>query len=129
MTNPFWLVFLGGGLGSVARYSVSRYVQPLVKIDYAASTLIVNIVASFILAFLVGWLTTRVAERETYRLLIGVGFCGGLSTFSTFTTDTLFLMQSGRWSTAFLNIVLNVILCLLVSWLGLWLGGLTEFRS
>jgi len=126
MANPFWLVFLGGGLGSVARYSVNRYVQPLLKVDYPASTLIVNLVASFVLGFLAGWLTARLAGGETYRMLIGVGFCGGLSTFSTFSSDTLLLMQSGRWTVACLNIVLNVVLCLLVSWLGLWLGGFTK---
>lgn len=122
MTNPFWLVFFGGGLGSVARYAVSRYIQPLFKTTYPAGTLIVNVVASLILGFLIGWLTARVSGRETYRLLIGVGFCGGLSTFSTFTTDTLFLMQTGRWLAAASNVVFNVVFCLLASLAGLYLG-------
>ncbi|RRB11122.1 fluoride efflux transporter CrcB [Larkinella knui] len=122
MTNPFWLVFLGGGLGSMTRYAVSRYLQPVFKTAYPASTLIVNLVASLILGFLVGWLTARVSGRETYRLLLGVGFCGGLSTFSTFSTDTLFLMQTGRWWAAASNVVLNVVLCLLASMAGLYLG-------
>ncbi|GAB3246094.1 fluoride efflux transporter CrcB [Larkinella harenae] len=122
MTNPFWLVFVGGGLGSVARYGVGRYVQPLFKTAYPAGTLIVNVVASLILGFLVGWLTARASGRETYRLLIGVGFCGGFSTFSTFSTDTLFLMQTGRWLAAVSNVVLNVVFCLLASLAGLYLG-------
>ena len=122
MTNPFWLVFLGGGLGSVARYSVSRYIQPLLRTTYPTSTLIVNVLASLILGFLVGWLTARISGREMYRLLIGVGFCGGFSTFSTFSTDTLALLQAGRWWAAASNVVLNVVLCLLASLAGLYLG-------
>ncbi|RAJ98082.1 CrcB protein [Larkinella arboricola] len=122
MTNPFWLVFFGGGLGSVARYSVSRYIQPLLKTTYPASTLIVNVVASLVLGFLVGWLSARANGREMYRLLIGVGFCGGFSTFSTFSTDTLLLMQTGRWLAAASNVALNVVLCLLASLAGLYLG-------
>ncbi|MGA0560470.1 fluoride efflux transporter CrcB [Larkinella sp. VNQ87] len=122
MTNPFWLVFLGGGLGSVARFAVSRYVQPLFKTAYPASTLLVNVIASLVLGFLMGWLTARATERETYRLLIGVGFCGGLSTFSTFSTETLLLLQTGRWLAAASNVVLNVVLCLLASLAGLYLG-------
>lgn len=122
MNNPFWLVFLGGGLGSVARYGVGRYIQPLFRLTFPTGTLIVNLTASLILGLLMGWLTARYAERETYRLLIGVGFCGGLSTFSTFSADTLALLQQGRLGTALGNILINVSLCLTASWVGLYLG-------
>ena len=119
--HPFLLVFLGGGLGSAARYGVSRYIQPLFKTSFPVATLLVNVVASLVLGFLIGWLTVRVADREMYRLLIGVGFCGGLSTFSAFSTDTLTLLEQNRWA-ALANIVLSVILCLIASWLGLEAG-------
>ncbi|WP_229311149.1 fluoride efflux transporter CrcB [Larkinella soli] len=122
MTNPFWLVFLGGGLGSITRYSLSRYVQPLLRTTFPAATLIANVLASLILGFLVGWMTARASGRETIRLLIGVGFCGGFSTFSTFSSETLLLLQTGRWWTAGLNVMLNMCLCLLASFAGLWLG-------
>ncbi|WP_234735940.1 fluoride efflux transporter CrcB [Tellurirhabdus bombi] len=122
MNNPFWLVFIGGGLGSVARYGVGRYLQPLYPASFPAGTLIVNVVASLVLGLLMGWLAVRYAERDSYRLLIGVGFCGGLSTFSTFSADTLLLLQQGRLGTALGNILINVSFCLTASWVGFYLG-------
>ncbi|WP_266368985.1 fluoride efflux transporter CrcB [Tellurirhabdus rosea] len=125
--NSFFLVFLGGGLGSVTRYAVSRYVQPWLGPSFPAGTLLVNVVASLVLGLVAGWMAGR-QGGETVRLLVGVGFCGGLSTFSTFSTDTLALLQQGRILSAILNILLNVVLCLLVSWLG-FAAGLHKLRS
>lgn len=86
------------------------------------SILTVNVLASALLGWVVGWMLSRSAGDEA-RLLIGVGFCGGLSTFSSFSYDTLILFQNGRVGVALLNIVLNVVLCLLASASGLWLAG------
>lgn len=119
MTHPIVLVFLGGGLGSVARYLAGRL---LPVAAFPLSILLVNVVASTLLGWVVGWVLSRSAGDES-RLLIGVGFCGGLSTFSSFSYDTLTLLQNGRPGVAVLNIVLNVVLCLLASAGGLWLAG------
>jgi CrcB protein len=64
---------------------------------------------------------SRIASEEV-RLLLGVGFCGGLSTFSSFSYDTIVLLQNGRTGAAFLNVGLNVVVCLLASAGGLILG-------
>ena len=88
---------------------------------FPISTLIVNVVASFFLGGVIGWVLARSADDEV-RLLIGVGFCGGLSTFSSFSQETLGLLQANRWGTALVNISLNVVLCLITSWSGLVLG-------
>ena len=115
-------VFLGGGLGSTLRYAIGRFI-PITPTDspFPVSILLVNIVASAVLGCLVGYGLSRSISPEL-RLLIGVGFCGGLSTFSSFSNDTLALAQNGRVGIALLNIGLNVGLCLLASAGGLWLG-------
>ena len=117
------LVFIGGGLGSLLRYTIGRITPILVGgVPFPVSILLANIVASALLGAIVGYGLSRSVTDEI-RLLIGVGFCGGLSTFSSFSTDTLVLLQAGRTGTALLNVGLNVSLCLLASLSGFLLGG------
>jgi fluoride exporter len=119
LTHPLTLVFLGGGTGSVLRYLTGRLV---IGAAFPVSILLVNGLASFVLGATMGWTLTRATTTDEVRLLIGVGFCGGLSTFSSFSQDTVVLLQAGRVGVALLNIGLNVGLCLLASVGGLWLG-------
>lgn len=122
LTHPYVLVFMGGGAGSLARYVTGRLIPAtLTGSPFPNAILVVNVLASFILGAVVGWVINRSAGEEA-RLLIGVGFCGGLSTFSSFSYDTVELLQNGRIGAALLNIGLNVVLCLLASTGGLWLG-------
>ncbi|MEZ0543015.1 fluoride efflux transporter CrcB [Fibrella arboris] len=119
--SSYALVFLGGGLGSVIRYSLGRWIPPvLLHTPFPVSILLVNTLASVLLGAVVGWVAGR-PEAEPWRLLIGVGICGGLSTFSSFSQDTLLLLQQGRVGVAFLNIALNVLGCLAASAIGWWL--------
>ena len=123
LMHPYMLVFLGGGAGSLLRYLCGRFIPAtLFGSPFPNAILLVNVLASFILGALVGWVVQRSAGEEV-RLLIGVGFCGGLSTFSSFSYDTVVLLQSGRIGAALLNIGLNVVLCLLASVNGLWIGS------
>ena len=120
--HPAVLVFVGGGVGSLARYVAGRLIPAtLTGSPFPNAILLVNVLASFVLGVVVGWVINRSAGEEA-RLLIGVGFCGGLSTFSSFSYDTVVLLQNGRIAAALLNIVLNVVFCLLASFGGLWLG-------
>lgn len=122
LTHPALLVFLGGGLGSLLRYYVGQFMPTsALGQSFLVAILLVNVVASFILGCIVGFGLAR-AGTEPIRLLIGVGFCGGLSTFSSFSNDTLTLLQTGRIGAALLNIGLNVVLCLVASLGGLVLG-------
>ncbi len=89
---------------------------------FPLAILLINIGASALLGLVAGWVVGRTSGEEV-RLLVGVGFCGGLSTFSSFSYDTAVLLQNGRVGTALLNIGLNVILCLLGSVGGLALGS------
>lgn len=123
MTHPIVLVFLGGGVGSVARYMAGRLIPTSLNgTVFPVGILTVNVIASAVLGWIVGWVMSRLTGDEA-RLLVGVGFCGGLSTFSSFSYDTVVLLQTGRWGAAFLNIALNVVLCLAASAGGLWLAG------
>lgn len=114
------LVFLGGGVGSVLRYKLSQWLSPLqTRPGFPMAILGANILASLILGAIAGAFVNRFISNDL-RLLVGVGFCGGLSTFSNFSVDTLVLFQQGQPTSALLNIALNVILCLLASAVGFW---------
>ncbi|WP_254448703.1 fluoride efflux transporter CrcB [Spirosoma rhododendri] len=105
------------------RYLTGRIVPPVVVgTPFPVGILLVNVFASAVLGAVAGLATSR-AVGEEVRLLVGVGFCGGLSTFSSFSYDTAVLLQNGRVGTALLNIGLNVVLCLLASVGGLALGA------
>ncbi|MBO0950218.1 fluoride efflux transporter CrcB [Fibrella forsythiae] len=119
--NQYVLVFLGGGLGSMLRFSLGKVI-PITWLgtSFPASILTVNVLASVVLGAVMGWVAGR-PEAEPWRLLLGVGICGGLSTFSSFSQDNLMLLQQGRAGAALLNIALNVFGCLLASTGGWWL--------
>lgn len=120
--KAYLLVFVGGGAGSLLRYLAGRFVPAtLTGSPFPNAILLVNVAASALLGVVVGWALSR-TTGEDVRLLVGVGFCGGLSTFSSFSYDTVVLLQNGRTGAAFLNIGLNVVLCLLASAGGLVLG-------
>jgi fluoride exporter len=120
--KAYLLVFMGGGAGSLLRYLAGRFVPAtLTGSPFPNAILLVNVAASALLGVVVGWALSR-TTGEDIRLLVGVGFCGGLSTFSSFSYDTVVLLQNGRTGAAFLNISLNVVLCLLASAGGLVLG-------
>jgi CrcB protein len=120
--HPYILVFVGGGTGSLVRYLAGRFIPATVAgSPFPNAILAVNVIASFVLGAVVGWVMARSMGDEV-RLLIGVGFCGGLSTFSSFSYDTVVLLQNGRLGAALLNIGLNLSLCLFAAAGGLWLG-------
>lgn len=120
--KAYWLVFVGGGAGSLLRYLASRVIPATgIGHPFPVAILLVNVLASALLGAVVGWATGKVAGEDV-RLLLGVGVCGGLSTFSSFSYDTLALLQNGRPGAALLNIGLNVVLCLLASVGGLVFG-------
>lgn len=120
LLHPAVLVFLGGGTGSLIRYSLGQWLPAMVgERPFPLAILAANVLASAILGAAAGAFASKLAGNE-FRLLVGVGFCGGLSTFSSFSVDTLVLFQQGRPGVALLNIGLNVTLCLLASAAGFW---------
>ncbi len=114
------LVFLGGGTGSLLRYGLGQWLPTVLSgRPFPLAILGANVLASAVLGAAAGAFAGRLIGHDL-RLLIGVGFCGGLSTFSSFSVDTLLLFQQGRPGVALLNIGLNVVLCLLASAAGFW---------
>ena len=120
--NNLILIFLGGGLGSLARYGTGRALASW-SVNLPYGTLAANVLACVILGFFTGAVALRSSEAVLpYRAFLAVGFCGGFSTFSSFSNDTLLMLMNNRWADAVLNIGLSVVLCLMASLLGLWLG-------
>ena len=104
----------GGALGSVARYWVAVWAAPYSR-SMPWGTVGINIVGSFVIGFF-GTLTLAVGRYpapDWVRLLVMVGVCGGFTTFSSFSLQTLDLLRAGAWNRALLNVGASVVLCLL----------------
>jgi CrcB protein len=121
----FW-VALGGAIGSVARLWLSVYVTLLTGLGFPWGTILVNIIGSLVIGFfatLTGPSGRVVVPVEAQAFVI-VGLCGGFTTFSAFSLQTLELARDGRLLYAAANIALSVVLCLTAVALGHWLAAL-----
>ena len=118
----FALVFAGGALGSGARYLVSTWAARALGADFPRGTLIVNATGSFILAFLFALPGSRLGPD--LRLFLGAGIMGGYTTYSSFNTETIALLEQGSASLALANLALTVFGCLAAGLAGLALGRL-----
>ena len=115
----FWIT-LGGALGTAARYWGSGFVARTFGETFPWGTLIVNVTGSLLIGFF-ATLTGpdgRMFVGTTARQFVMIGICGGYTTFSSFSLQTLNLMNDGEWLSAGGNILLSVALCLLAVWAG-----------
>lgn len=111
-------IALGGATGACLRYFLSQLMLQWFGKGFPFGTLLVNVVGSFFLGFLYSLLEHGQLEAALWRTTIGIGFLGALTTFSTFSVDTLMLFQQGLWLKAAINVTLNVLCCLFAAWLG-----------
>jgi CrcB protein len=125
MLSYLWIA-LGGALGTTARYWLSGVVARSIGETFPWGTLVINVTGSFVIGFF-GALTGpdgRVFVGSTARQFVMIGMCGGYTTFSSFSLQTLNLMNDGEWLRAGANIGLSVLLCMFAVWVGVVLAGL-----
>lgn len=116
-------IALGGAFGSVLRFLVSSGVYQWLGRAFPYGTLAVNLIGSFLIGFLTEVLILqRITFGAEYRAAILVGVLGGFTTFSTFSLETILLIEQGNLSKAGLNILISVCSCLFATWLGLLVG-------
>ena len=97
MLKNILLVFLGGGLGSSLRYVIGRYLNSGSMIPYG--TFLVNVLGSLIIGIILGWAIKNESMNNPVNLLLGIGFCGGFTTFSSFSFENYSLLKTGDyWS-------------------------------
>lgn len=115
-------IAVGGALGAMARFGVSHGVHSLLGRGFPYGTLTVNVMGSFCIGILFVLLTERLELGPQWRAFLMVGFLGAFTTFSTFSLETVELLQAGAAIKAFVSVISNVILCIVAAWLGLLLG-------
>jgi len=114
-------IAIGGACGASLRFYISQLVLNWLGKGFPFATLMVNITGSFVMGVLFQLIDHEILDINIHRTLIGIGFLGAFTTFSTFSLDTLLLLQQGDVLKAGLNILLNVVLCIAAAGLGLYL--------
>ncbi len=115
-------IAIGGAAGSVLRYGVSQGIHALVGRGFPWGTLVVNSLGSLLVGFLFVYLVERSAVSEVLRAALFIGLLGGFTTFSTFSLETLVLIEEASYFKAVVNIFISVVLCLGGAWLGMTLA-------
>ena len=121
-----WLVFtciaVAGGFGAALRMLLNGIVKSRLPGAMPWGTILINVSGSLALGFLTGLAAGRLLP-ETWLLIIGTGFLGGYTTFSTASVETVRLAQERRWAASLLNALGTLVLATGAAGLGLWLGG------
>jgi len=118
------VIAAGGALGAVMRFWVSSAVYAWLGRGFPWGTLSVNLLGSFIIGLAFVMLTERLMVGSEIRAFIMIGFLGAFTTFSSFSLETLALMQEGLLLKAAMNILISVVLCIIATWSGMLLARL-----
>ena len=124
MVKQLLAVAIGGASGAVLRWLMAGSVQRFTGGAFPWGTFAVNALGSFLLGFLFVWLIERSTAGELVRLALTVGLLGAFTTFSTYSLESIRLLQEGAYGMAAGNVVGQVVVCLLLTWLGIQLARL-----
>jgi len=127
LTTRLLLIGLAGALGTLARYGISVWAARALGTGFPFGTLFVNLIGCFLITAITHVALTTTLVPQTLRLMLTVGFLGGLTTYSSFDLETTNLLRERDWGTAFWNVSLTLVGCFAAGLLGLalarWLVG------
>ena len=108
---------IGGFIGAILRFTISTWIQKLFSPLLPVGTLAVNVIGSFTIGFMILYFENVISPNQ--KALIITGMLGALTTFSTFSLETVIMLQEGLWSRAFANITLNTFLSIFATIIGM----------
>jgi len=120
--NQLIAIAAGGATGALLRFGASNAVHWALGRGFPYGTLFVNVTGSLAMGFLYYWLIERSVAQPALRGFVLIGLLGAFTTFSSFSIETLNLMEAGQWSRAVINMVASVLLCVGAAALGLLAG-------
>lgn len=117
MLKNILFIGLGGGIGSICRYVITLAIGKWIDASFPWGTFVINILGSFLIGLFLGMFDKSIFN-DTSKLLLITGFCGGFTTFSTFSSENVNLLLAGQWLTALTYSALSVVLGIAAVWLG-----------
>jgi CrcB protein len=114
-----WYIAAGSAIGGVSRYLLGSLLQRLMTDGFPGGTIVINVTGSFLLGVILQYAIETTAISPELRAFLTIGFCGGYTTFSTFSYESLTLMEDGQWSRAATYVGLSVVLSIVAAFLGM----------
>ncbi|MEY3589815.1 MAG: hypothetical protein RL316_977 [Bacteroidota bacterium] len=118
MSSTWFFVFTGGGIGSVIRFLIQQQLNPAKTNEFPLGTFIVNVLGCLLIGLLWGWSEKATQLNHELKFFLFTGICGGFTTFSAFSQESIFLLRSGENLTLLFYVVATVITSLLLTYLG-----------
>jgi fluoride exporter len=120
--KDFLVVFLGGGIGSMARYALSSYIKQCCPTVFPWGTFLVNVLGCFLIGLIHSFALRYTLLQPYWVLLLTVGFCGGFTTFSTFGLENYALLKNEQFFVFWMYLIISVLVGLSATAVGIWLG-------
>lgn len=121
MIKELLFIGIGGGIGSIMRFCISKFYHKTAPYDFPVGTFIVNIIGCLLIGLFLGWSYKNNWFNSELKFLLITGFCGGFTTFSAFSLENFHLYQQGNYLTMIVYITLSIVLGFAAVWLGLLL--------